>query len=104
MNPMDVLQNMQNLQGKMAEMQQKLTRITVEGSSGGGMVKMKLNGKMEVLSVSIAPEAVDPEDLQMLEDLIQGAANSALRELQEVLKHEAADLTGGLNIPGFPGM
>lgn len=105
MIPMDILKNMQNLQGKMEEMQEQLKDITVSGSSGGGMITVKINGKMEVLDVSIAPEVVDPSDITMLEDLILAAVNSTLHELQDALKSHASQLTGGLNIPGgFPGL
>jgi nucleoid-associated protein EbfC len=105
MNPMDILKNMQDLQGKMEKMQDQLKDITVSGSSGGGMVTVKVNGKMEVLDVKIAPEVVDPSDITMLEDLVLAAVNSTLRELQDALKNQATQLTGGLNIPGgFPGL
>ncbi len=103
MNPMDLLQNIQNLQGRMSELQEQLKTVSAEGSSGGGMVKMKINGNLQVTSVSITPEAVDPDDLQMLEDLVLAAANSALREVQESMKSKASELYGGMPIPGFPG-
>lgn len=95
---------MQDLQGQMTQMQEKLQHIRAEGSSGGGMVTVRLNGKLEVLNISIAPEIVDPEEIGMLEDLVLAAINSAMANVQEKMKSEAAGLTGGLNIPGFPGM
>ena len=104
MNPMDLLKNFQDMQGRMQEMQRRLKDIVVTGSSGGGMVKITMNGNMEVKSVSIAPEIVDPEDVGMLEDLVRAAMNSVNRELQESMKQHASELTGGLSIPGFPGM
>lgn len=104
MNPMDLLKNFQDMQGRMQEMQRRLKDIVVTGSSGGGMVKITMNGNMEVKSVSIAPEIVDPDDVGMLEDLVLAAMNSVNRELQESMKQHASELTGGLSIPGFPGM
>ena len=107
MNPMDILKNMQELQGKMSEMQERLKDIIVTGSSGGGMVTIRMNGKMEVLDVKIAPEAVDPEDVGMLEDLVQAAVNSTMQDLQEQLKSQAATLAGGAGMPfggNFPGL
>lgn len=104
MNPMDILKNFQDMQGRMQEMQRRLKDIVVTGSSGGGMVKITMNGNMEVKSVSIAPEIVDPDDVGMLEDLVCAAMNSVNRELQESMKQHASELTGGLSIPGFPGM
>lgn len=101
---MDLLKNFQDMQGRMQEMQRRLKDIVVTGSSGGGMVKITMNGNMEVKSVSIAPEIVDPEDVGMLEDLVRAAMNSVNRELQESMKQHASELTGGLSIPGFPGM
>ncbi len=104
---MDILKNMQELQGKMSEMQERLKDIVITGSSGGGMVSIRMNGKMEVLDVNIAPEAVDPRDVAMLEDLVQAAVNSTMRDLQEELKSQAANLAGGTGMPfggNFPGL
>jgi hypothetical protein len=74
---------------------------TVEASSGGGMVSVTVNGRQEVLSIKIEPEVVNPEDVEMLQDLIQAAVNDALRKAQEMVSQEMAKVTGGLKIPGL---
>ena len=74
---------------------------TVETSSGGGMVKVVANGKQQVLSIQIEKEVVDPEDIEMLQDLILSAINEALTKSQEMVAAEMSKLTGGLNIPGI---
>ena len=96
------------LQQKIAAMQEKMTAAqdAVEAqeftaSVGGGVVEAKVNGKKEVLSVTIKPEAVDPEDVEMLQDLITAAVNEAMRQVDEMSGEEMGKLTGGLNIPGL---
>jgi DNA-binding YbaB/EbfC family protein len=74
---------------------------TVEGSSGGGMVNIVMNGKQEILSVRIDPEVVNREDIEMLQDLIVAAVNEAIRKSQEMMQEEMKKITGGLNIPGL---
>ena len=74
---------------------------TVEASSGGGMVKVVANGKQQILSIQIEKEVVDPEDIEMLQDLILSAVNEALTKSQEMVAAEMSKLTGGLNIPGI---
>jgi hypothetical protein len=74
---------------------------TVEASSGGGMVTVTANGRQEVLSVKIEPEVVNPDDVEMLQDLIQAAVNDALRKAQELVAQEMSKVTGGLKIPGL---
>jgi len=101
-NPMELLKNFQNMQAKIAEMQEKLKDVIVTGSSGGGMVEVKMNGQLAVTRVTIAKEVVDPEDIEMLQDLVLGAVADALAKVKEKLKEEASSVTGGLNIP--PGM
>ena len=102
MNPMDMFKNLQNLQSKFGEMQEKLKNITVTGTAGGEMVSVEMNGQMEVLNVHIEPEAVDPDDIKMLEDLMLAALHNASAKVKERLQQEAGDLTGGLNLP--PGI
>lgn len=99
MDPMDILKNLQNLQSQMSGMQEKLKDITAIGSSGGGMVTIEMNGAMEVLNVNIAPEAVDPDDVGMLEDLVLAAVKSAFDAVKEKISQEAGSLAGG---GGFP--
>lgn len=102
-NPM---QQVKALQDKMAKMQEELAGKTVEGSSGGGMVSVVVNGRQEVLSLRIEPQVVDPHDIEMLQDLVVAAVNDALRKSQEMAAREMAQITGGLNIPGLkiPGL
>lgn len=100
------LQQVKALQEKMAKMQAELALRTVEASSGGGMVVVTVNGRQEVLSVRIDPQVVDPEDVEMLQDLIAAAVNDGLRKAQEMASSEMGKLAGGLNIPGLniPGL
>lgn len=105
MNPMDLLKNFQDLQSQMADIQNNLKDVRVTGTSGAGMVEITLNGNMKVESISIAPEIVDPDDVTMLEDLVLGALNAALTNLQDALKEKAASVAGGLQFPGgFPDL
>jgi len=85
----------------MAELQAELEQKTVESSAGGGMVKVIANGKYEILSITIDPEVVNAEDIEMLQDLILAAVNDALRKAQEMVAEEMGKLTGGLKIPGL---
>ncbi len=101
-NPMELLKNFQNMQAKIAEMQEKLKDVIVKGSSGGGMVEVEMNGQLAVTRVTIAKEVVDPDDIEMLQDLVLGAVADALAKVKEKLKEEASSVTGGLNLP--PGM
>ncbi len=101
-NPMELLKNFQNMQAKITEMQEKLKDVMVTGSSGGGMVQVAMNGQLAVTKVTIAKEVVDPEDIEMLQDLVLGAVADALAKVKEKLKEEASSVTGGMNLP--PGM
>lgn len=96
------------MQQKIAEMQAQMTATqeAVEAreftaSVGGGVVEARVNGKKEVLSVAIKPEAVDPEDVEMLQDLVVSAVNEALRQAGDAMEKGMADITGGLNLSGF---
>lgn len=102
MNPMDILKNFKNIQENMTQMQEKLKTVEVSGSSGGGMVQITMNGNMEILKVHIDKEAVDPDDVTMLEDLVLAAARDASAKLKETLQTEVAGLAGGMGFP--PGM
>jgi DNA-binding YbaB/EbfC family protein len=97
-----MMKQMQKLQAKMAQLQEELAQRTVEASAGGGAVTVKVNGENEVLEVKIDPDVVDPEDVEMLEDLILAATNEALRLAREMVAEEMGKLTGGLNLP--PGL
>jgi DNA-binding YbaB/EbfC family protein len=102
-NPM---QQVKALQDKMAKMQEELAAKTVETSSGGGMVTALMNGRQELVGLKIDPQVVDPNDVEMLEDLVVAAVNDALRKSQELAASEMGKIAGGLNIPGLkiPGL
>lgn len=99
----NLLKQAQQFQSKIAKLQEELGERTVEASSGGGMVTVVVNGKQEILSVRIDPEVVDPEELEMLQDLIIAAANDALSRAKEMIDQEMGKLTSGLNLP-IPGL
>ena len=91
----------QNLQKKMLKTQAELATKTVEASSGGGMVKVIANGGQRIESIILEKEVVDPEDIEMLQDLVLAAVNDALSKSQEMVSSAMGKLTGGLNIPGL---
>jgi DNA-binding YbaB/EbfC family protein len=97
----NMMKQAQQLQAKMAKMQEELAEKTIEGSAGGGMVKVVASGKQQIVSVRIEKEVVDPEDVDMLQDLVLAAANDALNKSQEMVSSEMSKLTGGMNIPGL---
>ena len=104
MNPIELMKNLQNLQSKMGEAQEKMKTLRAEGSSGGDLVKITVDGTMEAVSVTIDPIAVDPRDVKMLEDLVGAAFTDAVRKMREILQREVSQMTGGLNLPpGFMG-
>ena len=96
-----MMKQAQKLQSQMMKLQEELAERTVETSSGGGMVKVVANGKQQVVSIKIEKEVVDPEDVDMLQDLVLAAVNDALTKSQEMVNSEMAKLTGGLSIPGL---
>ncbi len=96
-----MLKQMQQLQTKMQKVQTELESTQIEGSSGGGMVKVVANGKNEIVSVTIDPEVVDKDDVEMLQDLIIAAVNQAREKVQEMQSEKMSALTGGLNLPGL---
>jgi hypothetical protein len=96
-----MMQQAQKLQARLAKAQEELANITVEASSGGGAVKVTMNGQQKPLSVKIAPEVVNPQDVAMLEDLILAAISEAQAKAQEAAAKQMSSLTGGLNIPGL---
>ena len=97
----NMMKQAQKLQAKMMKLQEELGEQTVETSSGGGMVKVVANGKQQVISIEIEKEVVDPEDVEMLQDLVLAAVNDALTKSQEMVAAEMGKLTGGMNIPGL---
>ena len=97
----DMMKQVQQMQAKMQQMQAELEQIEVEGTAGGGMVKVVSNGKQEIVSVTIDPEVVDKDDVEMLQDLIVAAVNQSRQKVQEIQQEQMSALTGGLNIPGL---
>ncbi len=97
----NMMKQAQKLQAKMLKLQEELAEKTIEGSAGGGMVKAVANGKQQLLSIHIEKEVVDPEDVDMLQDLVLAAVNDALQKSQEMVGDEMGKLTGGFNIPGL---
>ena len=91
----------QQMQAKMMRVQEELEIKTVEATSGGGMVTAVVNGKHELMSLKIERDVVDPEDIEMLQDLIVAAVNEGVRKAQEMAQEEMSKITGGLNIPGL---
>ena len=90
------------LGAKLAKAQEELDNLTVEASSGGGAVTVVMNGQQQIQSLKISPEAIDPEDASLLEDLVISAVNEAVRKTQELVQKRIGALTGGLGIPGLP--
>ncbi len=101
MNINNMVKQVQKVQEQMSRVQEELADKTVEASSGGDMVRVVANGKQEIVTVQISPEAVDPKDISMLEDLVAAAANQALRLSKTLMQEELAKITGGLRIPGM---
>lgn len=98
-----MMKQVQQMQKDMTKLQEELADRTVEASSGGGMITVVANGKQEILSIKINPEAVDPEDVEMLQDMVLAAVNEALRQSQDMVTKEMGKITGGLNI-NIPGL
>ncbi len=91
----------QQMQAKMMRVQEELEVRTVEATAGGGMVTAVVNGKHELMSLKIEKDVVDPEDIEMLQDLVVAAVNEGVRKAQEMAQEEMSKITGGLNIPGM---
>jgi DNA-binding YbaB/EbfC family protein len=104
----DMMKQMQKqavkMQKRAEEIQEDLKERVVEARSGGGMVTVHVNGKQELLSIKIDPEVVDPNDVQMLEDLVLAAVSQAMKKSQEMYQEEMGKLTGGLNVPGLSNL
>ena len=97
----NLMKQAQQMQQKMMKLQEEIAKKTLDASVGGGMVTVTVNGKSEVLRIKIEPQVVDPNDVEMLEDLIVAGVNEALRKAQEMMTEEMSKLTGGLKIPGL---
>lgn len=96
-----MLKQAQQMQQKLLEVQQKLEQLEVEGSSGGGTVTARMNGKKELISLSIKPEAVDPEDVAMLEDLVVAAVRQASGQVDAASQAQLGEISGGMSLPGL---
>lgn len=99
-NMNNMMKQVQKMQREMAKLQEEIEQRTVEASAGGGAVTVVASGRKEIISITIKPEAVDPDDVEMLQDLITAAVNEALRQADEMITKEMSKITGGLNLPG----
>ena len=96
-----MLQQMQQMQKRMATMQEELGNAVVQGTAGGGAVTCEVTGHQELRSITISPDAVDPDDVETLQDLVLAAVNDGLKRSQELAQQKMSSLTGGLKIPGL---
>ncbi len=97
----NIMKQAQQMQRRMAELQEEMEKKQVEASSGGGMVTAVVNGKQQLLDLKIDPTAVDPDDVEMLQDLVTAAVNEAIKKSQQMASEEMGKITGGMNIPGL---
>ncbi len=99
-----MMKQAQKMQAKLAKVQAELENKTVEATAGGGMVSVVVNGKNELVEIKLEKDVVNPEDIEMLEDLIVAAVNEGIRKSQDLAQSEMGQVTKGLNIPGMPGL
>ncbi len=97
----NLLKQAQQIHSKITQLQEEMAGRTVEAGAGGGMVRIVMNGRQEVISIRIDPEVVNREDIEMLQDLVVAAVNEAIRKSQEMMAEEMKKITGGLAIPGL---
>jgi hypothetical protein len=97
----NIMKQAQMMQKRMAQVQQELEERRIEASAGGGMVTAVVSGKQQLLSLTIDPKAVDPDDVEMLQDLVVAAISEALKQSQQLAQDEMSKVTGGMNIPGL---
>lgn len=95
------MQQVQAMQRRMEEMQEEINKMEMTATAGGGAVSITVNGEKMITAIEIKPEVVDPEDVEMLQDLIMVAANEAIRQMEEIANNEMNKLTGGLQLPGM---
>ncbi len=100
-NMNSVIKQAQKMQEEMERVQSEMEEKTVEATAGGGVVEVQANGKKEILSIKIKPEAVDPEDVETLEDLVLVAVNEAIKKADDMMTEGMSEITGGINIPGL---
>lgn len=96
-----MMKQAQKIQQEVTKLQEQLRDRVVEASAGGGAVEVKINGKQEMVGITLKPEIVDPEDIEMLQDLIQAAVNEGVKKSQDMVAEEMARITGGMNLPGM---
>lgn len=101
MNPFDMLKNIQSLKENIGQIQEEMAAITATGSSGGNIVNVTLNGKMEMVDLRLDPICVDPRDIKMLQDLIISAHHDAMEKVQNAVKEKYGPMLNGMNIPGL---
>ncbi|KPJ65810.1 MAG: nucleoid-associated protein [Syntrophobacter sp. DG_60] len=101
MNINQLIRQMQKIQSRVTELEEELADKTVESSVGGGMVKVVANGRRQIVSITIDKEVINPDEVEMLQDLIIAAVNDALRKTQEMISTEISKITGGIKIPGL---
>jgi DNA-binding YbaB/EbfC family protein len=99
-----LMRQAQQMQEQMSKAQEELAKETVEASAGGGMVRVKATGALEIIEIKIAPEAIDPEDPDLLADMVQAAVNEALRSAQSLVESRLGNAMGGLQGLGLPGL
>lgn len=102
MNMQEMMMQARKMQEQLAQAQESMKDVTIDASAGGGMVKATVNGDLELVSIQIDPDALDPEDVDLLQDMIVAAVNEAIRGVSEVASKQMSSITGGLNIPGMP--
>ena len=102
MNMQEMMKQARKMQEQLAQAQENMKDVTVDASAGGGMVKATVNGDLELVSIQIDPDALDPSDIDLLQDMIVAAVNEAIRGVSEVASKQMSSITGGLNIPGMP--
>ena len=100
-NMNQMMKQVKKMQQQMLKAQEELAQKTVEGTAGGGVVKVTANGHKKIINIVIQPEAVDPDDVEMLQDLVLAAVNDALNKAEEMANQDLGKFTGGLNIPGL---
>ncbi len=100
----DLMRQAQKMQQEMGKIQEESRKKTIEASAGGGMVTVTANGAMEVVSIKIEKEVVNPEDIEMLQDLIVAAVNEAIRRAQQMVSEDMGKVTGGMQLPGLGGL
>lgn len=100
-NMANMMKKVQKLQADMAKLQEELKTRTLESTAGGGAIKIVVNGEKQIVSIKIDPSAVDPQDVEMLEDMIMAAVNEALKKVDDMMAQEMGKLTGGMKLPGL---